>query len=148
MVIDSIIMNAETTALRTLCDLIFLNTLWFSNRATKPKVVVTGGIASPEVAERFLAEGKADVVAVSRCYEGDFIMKFTFKSDLGELAQLSVSVFLDNIHKMTISVQGTNGKWVEESRILNMGFVHNHYIKIYYGADNIEIREIILTPDK
>ena len=41
MVIDSIIINAETTALRTLCDLIFLNTLWFSKRATKPKVVVT-----------------------------------------------------------------------------------------------------------
>lgn len=94
------------------------------------------------------AKGKADVVAVSRCYEGNFIMKFTFKSDLGELAQLSVSVFLDNIHKMTISVQGTNGKWVEESRILNMGFGHNHYIKLYYGADNLEIREIILTPDK
>ena len=29
---------------------------------------------------------------------------FTLKSDLGELAQLPVSVFLDNIHKMTVSV--------------------------------------------
>ena len=55
--------------------------------------------------------------------------------------QLPVSVFLDNIHKMTVSVQGTNGKWVEENRILNMGFGHNHYIKFYYGADNLEIKE-------
>ena len=105
------------------------------------EIIIDGNLLHP-------VKGKADVVAVSRCYEGDFIMKFTFKSDLGELAQLSVSVFLDNIHKMTISVQGTNGKWVEESRILNMGFGHNHYIKLYYGADNLEIREIILTPDK
>ena len=105
------------------------------------EIIIDGNLLHP-------AKGKADVVAVSRCYEGDFIMKFTFKSDLGELAQLSVSVFLDNIHKMTISVQGTNGKWMEESRILNMGFGHNHYIKLYYGADNLEIREIILTPDK
>ena len=105
------------------------------------EIIIDGNLLHP-------AKGKADVVAVSRCYEGDFIMKFMFKSDLGELAQLSVSVFLDNIHKMTISVQGTNGKWVEESRILNMGFGHNHYIKLYYGADNLEIREIILTPDK
>ena len=104
------------------------------------EIIIDGKLLHP-------VKGKADVVAVSRCYEGDFIMKFTFKSDLGELAQLSVSVFLDNIHKMTISVQGTNGKWVEESRILNMGFGHNHYIKLYYGADNLEIREIILTPD-
>lgn len=105
------------------------------------EIIIDGKLLHP-------VKGKADVVAVSRCYEGDFIMKFTFKSDLGELAQLSVSVFLDNIHKMTISVQGTNGKWVEESRILNMGFGHNHYIKLYYGADNLEIRKIILTPDK
>ena len=105
------------------------------------EIIIDGKLLHP-------VKGKADVVAVSRCYEGDFIMKFTLKSDLGELAQLSVSVFLDNIHKMTISVQGTNGKWVEESRILNMGFGHNHYIKLYYGADNLEIREIILTPDK
>ena len=105
------------------------------------EIIIDGKLLHP-------VKGKADVVAVSRCYEGNFIMKFTFKSDLGELAQLSVSVFLDNIHKMTISVQGTNGKWVEESRILNMGFGHNHYIKLYYGADNLEIREIILTPDK
>ena len=105
------------------------------------EIIIDGKLLHP-------VKGKADVVAVSRCYEGDFIMKFTFKSDLGELAQLSVSVFLDNIQKMTISVQGTNGKWVEESRILNMGFGHNHYIKLYYGADNLEIREIILTPDK
>ena len=79
---------------------------------------------------------------------GDFTMKFTLKSDLGELAQLPVSVFLDNIHKMTVSVQGTNGKWVEESRILNMGFGHNHYIKLYYGADNLEIEKIMLTPNR
>lgn len=75
-------------------------------------------------------------------------MKMTLKSELGELAQLSVSVFVDNIHKMTVSVQGTNGKWVEKYRTLNMGFGHNHYIKLYYGADNLEIREIVLTPNK
>ena len=47
-----------------------------------------------------------------------------------------------------IKVQGTNGKWVEESRILNMGFGHNHYIKLYYGADNLEIEKIVLTPNR
>ena len=40
------------------------------------------------------------------------------------------------------------GKWVEESRILNMEFGHNHYIKFYYGADNLEIKEIVLIPNR
>lgn len=105
------------------------------------KIVIEGALLHP-------AKGKADVIAVTNEFMGDFTMKFTLKSDLGELAQLPVSVFLDNIHKMTVSVQGTNGKWVEESRILNMGFGHNHYIKFYYGADNLEIKEIVLIPNR
>lgn len=105
------------------------------------KIVIDGALLHP-------AKGKADVIAVTNEFMGDFTMKFTLKSDLGELAQLPVSVFLDNIHKMTVSVQGTNGKWVEESRILNTGFGHNHYIKFYYGADNLEIKEIVLIPNR
>lgn len=85
------------------------------------KIVIDGALLHP-------AKGKADVIAVTNEFMGDFTMKFTLKSDLGELAQLPVSVFLDNIHKMTVSVQGTNGKWVEESRILNMEFGHKLYI--------------------
>ena len=65
-----------------------------------------------------------------------------FESDLGELAQLPVSVFLDNIHKMTVSVQGTNGKWVEESRILNMGFGHNHYINFIMVRIILKLRKL------
>lgn len=105
------------------------------------KIVIDGALLHP-------AKGKADVIAMTNEFMGDFTMKFTLKSDLSELAQLPVSVFLDNIHKMTVSVQGTNGKWVEESRILNMEFGHNHYIKFYYGADNLEIKEIVLIPNK
>ena len=105
------------------------------------KIVIDGALLHP-------AKGMADVIAVTNEFMGDFTMKFTLKSDLGELAQLPVSVFLDNIHKMTVSVQGTNGKWVEESRILNMEFGHNHYIKFYYGADNLEIKEIVLIPNR
>ena len=105
------------------------------------EIVIDGALLHP-------AKGNADVLAVTNDFMGDFTMKFTLKSDLGELAQLPVSVFLDNIHKMTVSVQGTNGKWVEESRILNMEFGHNHYIKFYYGADNLEIKEIVLIPNR
>lgn len=105
------------------------------------EIVIDGALLHP-------AKGNADVLAVTNDFMGDFTMKFTLKSNLGELAQLPVSVFLDNIHKMTVSVQGTNGKWVEEIRILNMGFGHNHYIKLYYGADNLEIEEIVLTPNR
>lgn len=95
-----------------------------------------------------LAKGNTDILAVTNDYMGEFTVKFVLRSELGELAQLPISVFMDNIHKMTVSVQGTNGKWVEESRPFDMSFGHNHYIKLYYGADNLEIKEILFTPNR
>lgn len=112
-----------------------------TSEADTQRIVIDGSLLHP-------VKGNADVLAVTNDFMGDFEVKFTLRSELGELAQLPVSVFLDNIHKMTVSVQGTNGRWIEEKRILNIGFGHHHYIKLYYGADNLEIKEIVLTPMK
>ena len=105
------------------------------------EMVVDGSLLHP-------AKGNSDILAVTNDYMGEFTVKFVLRSVLGELAQLSISVFMDNIHKMTVSVQGTNGKWVEESRPFDMSFGHNHYIKLYYGADNLEIKEILFIPNR
>ena len=82
------------------------------------EMVVDGSLLHP-------AKGNTDILAVTNDYMGEFTVKFVLRSELGELAQLPISVFMDNIHKMTVSVQGTNGKWVEESRPFDMSFGHN-----------------------
>lgn len=105
------------------------------------EMVVDGSLLHP-------AKGNTDILAVTNDYMGEFTVKFVLRSELGELAQLPISVFMDNIHKMTVSVQGTNGKWVEENRPFDMSFGHNHYIKLYYGADNLEIKEILFIPNR
>ena len=105
------------------------------------EMVVDGSLLYP-------AKGNTDILAVTNDYMGEFTVKFVLRSELGELAQLPISVFMDNIHKMTVSVQGTNGKWIEESRPFDISFGHNHYIKLYYGADNLEIKEILFTPNR
>ena len=105
------------------------------------EMVVDGSLLHP-------AKGNTDILAVTNDYMGEFTVKFVLRSELGELAQLPISVFMDNIHKMTVSVQGTNGKLVEESRPFDMSFGHNHYIKLYYGADNLEIKEILFIPNR
>ena len=109
--------------------------------AETQEMVVDGSLLHP-------AKGNTDILAVTNDYMGEFTVKFVLRSELGELAQLPISVFMDNIHKMTVSVQGTNGKWVEESRLFDMPFGHNHYIKLYYGADNLEIKEILFIPNR
>ena len=105
------------------------------------EMVVDGSLLHP-------AKGNTDILAVTNDYMGEFTVKFVLRSELGELAQLPISVFMDNIHKMTVSVQGPNGKWVEESRPFDMSFGHTHSIKLYYGADNLEIKEILFIPNR
>ena len=105
------------------------------------EMVVDGSLLHP-------AKGNTDILAVTNDYMGEFTVKFVLRSELGELAQLPISVFMDNIHIMTVSVQVTNGKCVEERRPFDMSFGHNHYIKLYYGADNLEIKEILFIPNR
>ena len=42
------------------------------------------------------------------------------KSDLEDLAQLPVTVYIDNIVKTMISIRGTKGEWIKETR--DLGF--------------------------
>ena len=129
-------MNTKEVAAADAGDLIAIT----SDPETQ-EMVVDGSLLHP-------AKGNTDILAVTNDYMGEFTVKFVLRSELGELAQLPISVFMDNIHKLTVSVQGTNGKWVEESRLFDMPFGHNHYIKLYYGADNLEIKEILFIPNR
>ena len=73
-----------------------------------------------------------------------FEISVTMKSELGSLAQLPISVFLDGTNKTTISIQGTEGKWVTETRELGVIVGNNHYLKLFFGADGIELDEITI----
>lgn len=105
------------------------------------EIVIDGNILHP-------SKGNADTISIFNEYIGDYTMKFIIKSNSGSLEHIPISVFLDNIHKMTFSIHGTEGKWVEETKILNIGFGHNHYIKLLFGSDNLNIKEIVLIPNK
>ncbi|MDD7219512.1 MAG: glycoside hydrolase family 3 C-terminal domain-containing protein [Clostridia bacterium] len=115
------------------------NIINISCEKNSEEIVIDGSLLHP-------AKGKADVFFIINDHMGDFTMEMVLKSELNPLAQLSVSVFVDNIHKLTVSFHGTDGKWITEKRVLNLGPGHNHYIKLYYGADNLKIREIRLIP--
>ena len=66
------------------------------------------------------------------------------KSEQGPLAQLPLSVYYDNALKTTITIRGTEGKWVTETRDLGFVFGVNHYIKLYFGANGLEIDKVVI----
>ena len=67
------------------------------------------------------------------------------KSDQGDLAQLPLSVYYDNVLKYTITIRGTEGEFVTETRDLGFVFGNNHYIKLYFGANGLEIDKVMIT---
>ena len=50
----------------------------------------------------------------------------------------------NNALKAQISIQGTEGKVIEEKRDLGVIFGPNHFIKLYYGANGIEILKAVI----
>lgn len=73
---------------------------------------------------------------------GKYQLEIKMKSELGVLAQLPVTIFLDNHYRFTISIQGTEGKWITEIRDFGFVFGPNHYLKLYFGSNGMDIDTI------
>ena len=101
------------------------------------EIVIDGALLSPKA-------GESDVFGIQVEKFGSYSITFTMKSDLGELAQLPVSLYYDNALKAQISIQGTEGKVIEEKRELGVIFGPTHFIKLYYGANGIEILKVVI----
>lgn len=101
------------------------------------EIVIDGALLSPKA-------GQSDVFGIQVEKFGSYSITLTMKSDLGELAQLPVSLYYDNALKAQISIQGTEGKVIEEKRELGVIFGPTHFIKLYYGANGIEILKVVI----
>ena len=101
------------------------------------EIVIDGALLSPKA-------GQSDVFGIQVEKFGSYSITLTMKSDLGELAQLPVSLYYDNALKAQISIQGTEGKVIEEKRELGVIFGPTHFIKLYYGANVIEFLNVVI----
>jgi beta-glucosidase len=74
--------------------------------------------------------------------EREYFISAEIKSELGELAQLSIGVYMDNIYRDTISLRGTEGKCVNITKSLGYIKGKHHYIKLVLGSLGIEITKL------
>ena len=98
-------------------------------------ILIHGDLLSPK-------SGHADVFGIHVKKKGSYRIRMTLRSDLGELAQIPLTVYCNNILKTMVSVQGSAGKWLEIDRELDHLMGGNHYIKVYYGANGLKIDQI------
>lgn len=89
-------------------------------------------------------KGKSEIFGISLNEIGLYDIELKMKSEQGALAQLPLSIYYDNALKETITIRGTEGKWGTETRELGFVFGVNHYIKLYFGANGLDIDRIVI----
>lgn len=92
--------------------------------------------------------GKSRIFDILFAFDGEYRMEVSVKSDLDELAQLPVSVYVDNIYRSTLSFQGSKGE--EKTAEISIGNIigKNHYVKLAFGANGLEVEKIKIFPAK
>lgn len=74
--------------------------------------------------------------------DGKYSLTLQAASELGELAQLPLSLYIDNLYRCTYSFRGTGGKTVE--RVEDLGEIRgkNHFVKFAMQGNGLSINRI------
>lgn len=88
------------------------------------------------------AKGSSLQYALQIPEKGDYRIRFRLASDAGRLAQMPMTVFLNNQIVKTITINGTNGSFQEETAEFSVFAAIDNYLKLYFGESGITIGEI------
>lgn len=89
--------------------------------------------------------GASNLFALTFAKKGFYDITLKMKSNSGELAQIPISIFLGGQLLTTITINGTNGKWIEETRDLGLMFHSNCYLKLYFAQGGVDIGEVKIS---
>ncbi|MDO4521997.1 MAG: glycoside hydrolase family 3 C-terminal domain-containing protein [Eubacteriales bacterium] len=70
---------------------------------------------------------------------GIYRIRFKMKADAGDLAQLPISVFVNNVLKATVTINGTHGEWIEREVVMDRLMNPHNFVKLYFAQAGITI---------
>jgi len=76
---------------------------------------------------------------------GIFDLHLKMKADAKELAQVPVSIFINGVLFDTITLNGTNGKWINIQKEIGPFYTTNNYVKLYFAQSGMVIECITIT---
>ncbi|OIN67659.1 beta-glucosidase [Exiguobacterium sp. KRL4] len=88
--------------------------------------------------------GSSHVFAVTAEETGMYHVTFEARSYAGELAQMPVTLFANNMPVATFTFNGTDGKWVTQTKDVFVFNPHN-YFKLYFALGGLELKNITFT---
>lgn len=99
---------------------------------------------SLELDGREIDTGKGSSFVCGLQTEGRHIYKIHFRAkvDASELAQVSVSIFMNGTLKKTFTLNGTGGEYVEMEHVLERFYNPNNYLKLFFAEGGMQIDRI------
>ncbi len=89
--------------------------------------------------------GASNLFALTFAKKGYYDISLKMKSTSGDLAQIPISIFMGGKLLTTITINGTNGQWIEETRDLGFMFHPSCYLKLYFAQGGVDIDEIKIS---
>ncbi len=89
--------------------------------------------------------GATNLFALIFNKKGFYDITLKMRSCSGDLAQIPITIFLGGKIHSTITINGTNGEWIEETRDLGLMFHPSCYLKLYFAQGGMDIGEIRIS---
>lgn len=104
----------------------------------KEKVVVLQE-AEIDMTEVSTKKGTAVQYILEIPQKGGYNLHFQMKSSAGSVAQMPMSVFMNNHLLKTVTINGTNGEWIQKEVECDVFSSLNNYLKLHFGESGIEL---------
>lgn len=76
--------------------------------------------------------------------KGIYTASIKMKSDLSELSQSSMTIFINNIPNQTITINGTGGEWITKEFTIESFVAIDSYVDLAFAQSGIQIGEVFI----
>lgn len=105
---------------------------------------LSAGSAELDVSGIHTEEGSGNVYTLQGIRHGDYDVEVTLRSDLGNLAQVNIALFLNGTVKGAVTLFGTEGKPMTEHMTFD-GYSADQYMKLYFAQSGASVDKITIT---
>lgn len=89
-------------------------------------------------------KGKSFLCGLQTEGRRSYKLRFRVKVNASRLAQVPVSIFTNGILRKTVTLSGTDGKYVEIELLLGSFFNTNNFLKLYFAESGMQIERLYI----
>lgn len=90
------------------------------------------------------SKGKSVVYGILLDTFGSYTVRLKAKAEGGKLAQIPVSVFANGHLEGTVTINGTDGEWIEIEKTIGPLFGPHNYVRLYFAQGGMEIQTVTI----